>query len=119
MKLICSLGIKKIRSGDIDFFLKKRNNNYLIFLWNSFDDLVFLTIFIANIYFKNVAYQKTAHISDQCSIGTTSTTKKKKSEKIKYYPYHPKLVGTILQPMKISQQENNNAKKTTSKCTLL
>ena len=63
---------------------------------------------------------KRLHISDQCSIDTTSTMKKKKSEKIKYYPYHPKLVGTILQPMKINQQENNiPAKKTTSKCTLL
>ena len=58
------------------------------------------------------------HISDQCSIDTSSTMKKKRSEKIKYYPYHPKLVGTILQPTKIGQQENNS-KKTTSKCTLL
>ena len=58
------------------------------------------------------------HISDQCSIDTSSTMKKKRSEKIKYYPYHPKLVGTVLQPTKIGQQENNS-KKTTSKCTLL
>ena len=58
------------------------------------------------------------HISDQCSIDTSSTMKKKRSEKIKYYPYHPKLVGTILQPTKMGQQENNS-KKTTSKCTLL
>ena len=57
---------------------------------------------------------------DQFSIDTSSTMKKKRSQKIKYYPYHPKLVGTILQPAKIGQQENNtNAKKTTSTCTLL
>ena len=57
---------------------------------------------------------------DQFSIDTSSTMKKKRSQKIKYYPYHPKLVGTILQPTKIGQQENNtNAKKTTSTCTIL
>jgi len=58
---------------------------------------------------------------DQFSIDTCSTAmKKKRSQKIKYYPYHPKLVGTLQQPMKIGQHENNTyAKKTTSTCTLL
>ena len=57
---------------------------------------------------------------DQFSIDTSSTMKKKRSQKIKYYPYHPKLVGTLQQPMKIGQYENNTyAKKTTSTCTLL
>ena len=58
---------------------------------------------------------------DQFSIDTCSTAmKKKRSQKIKYYPYHPKLVGTLQQPMKIGQYENNTyAKKTTSTCTLL
>ena len=57
---------------------------------------------------------------DQFSIDTSSTMKKKRSQKIKYYPYHPKLVGTLQQPMKIGQHENNTyAKKTTSTCTLL
>ena len=70
--------------------------------------------------FSNCCIPKetTYNFSDQCSIDTSSTMKKKRSEKIKYYPYHPKLVGTILQPTKIGQQENNS-KKTTSKCTLL
>ena len=57
---------------------------------------------------------------DKCSSDKSSTMKKKRSEKIKYYPYHPKLVGTIQKPAKIGQQENNTyAKKTTSQCTLL